>query len=237
MPDTYETLFNKYLLNEYLGRTKLKCLSRATGELFFFQRNRWLTFLLKIQWVWEGVSGTTSHKIVYKVNEDICEGNSDHVGEKLQNAAKAASSLRWSSSPQWQTPNVKETQKAGFVRPQEYHLPLRGGMAVLLEDITGQRNMATWQEWKSRPGICGLLKRTSPTELVSVFCPKEILYLFVFLQFCLLKFPETFSHLLSSTKKTVPATQTNWFAMLWTEEGVWQLLSWEMGWIMGMVGS
>lgn len=85
------------------------------------------------------------------------------------------------------------------------------------------------------------LCRTNPAELVSFFCRKEVLYLFVCLQFCLnclVKFPGIFRHVLSSTKKTVSATlRQMWLGMLQTEEGVWQLLSWETGWSVGMLDS
>jgi len=42
-------------------------------------------------------------------------------------------------------------------------------VTVLLEDVIGQKNLYTWHELESGPGICGLIKRVSPAELASVF--------------------------------------------------------------------
>lgn len=187
------------------------------GELFFFWRNRWLIFLLKTQWVWEGVSGTTGHKI-------SLESEWRHLRRRLRASRGKAAACGQSNF----IPEVKFKPTMASAQMWRRHWKqVWGGhkkimttpvMAALLEDVIGQRNMLTWQEWKSRPGMYGLLKRTSPAELVSVFCPKEILCLFVFLQFCLnclVKFPETFRHLLSSTRKTVSAAlRQTWPGML-----------------------
>ena len=69
-------------MKTFSGIIKLNCSFITMGELFFFRN--------------AGISWTISHKIVQKVNEVICEGNSDEVGEKLHNMAKPTPSLKFS---------------------------------------------------------------------------------------------------------------------------------------------